>query len=69
MEGKKQITVCQHQHTNKKIIDYIKQNMRNIIRPHYKHKKLNNTLEQFKNEFTINETYCKLTSNNLTTTI
>ena len=39
--------------------------MRNIIRTHYKHNKLNNVLEQFKNDFTINETYCKLKNNAL----
>ena len=27
--------------------------MRNIIRTHYKHNKLNNVLEQFKNDFTL----------------
>ena len=65
IDDKKQIIVWQHKHTNKKIIDNIKQNMRNIIRTHYKHNKLNNVLEQFKNDFTINETYCKLKNNAL----
>ena len=62
----------QYDNTNipaNKIIDNIKQSTRNIIRSHYKHNKLKNTLQQFENEFTINETYCKLINNEIIPTI
>ena len=52
--------------TNKIKQNDIKQNTRNITRTHFKHNKLNNTLEQLTKDFTINETYCKITNNELT---
>lgn len=47
------------------MIDNIKQNIRNIIRTRYKYKKINKILEQLNNDFTINETYGKITNNEL----
>ena len=43
-----------------KIIDNIKQNIRNTIFTHCKYNKLNNTLEQFRRDFAIDEVYCRL---------
>ena len=43
-----------------KIIKNKKQNIRNIMFTHYKYSKLNNTLEQFRRDFTIDEVYCRL---------
>lgn len=65
MGNQKQIKVWQYIHTNKKIIDNIKQNIRNIIRTHYKYKKIKKILEQLNNDFIINETYGKITNNEL----
>ena len=44
----------------------IKNELKNIIQTHYKQHAINNTLDEFKSNFCINNTLCTLANNSLT---
>ena len=48
------------------IIVNIKNDLKNIIQSHYKQHNINNTLDEFKTNFCINNTLCTLTNESLT---
>ena len=45
----------------------IKNDIKDIIRTHYKQRVINNTLNEFRNNFCINDILCKMTGHTLTT--